>query len=287
MNKAFVGLAAFIIACSGCAGQASDSIPSPDKSADTIPTETTVNQLATSQKAVANPAETALLEAYPDFISEIRDNKIIFTDGSSMVFDDGRKKDFATLLDHSDPEDMFAMKYDTSDKPAYQSDAGRSRSEGLFKKMYGSSAAEVNKKLVRVPWFGTTIRFTSANGADKQLKKVAEEIARHPELRKYVDCSGTFYWRNVRGAKRLSAHSYGIAIDIAVKNSDYWLWRNPRATESTKIAYSNRIPLELVEIFERHGFIWGGRWYHYDTMHFEYRPEIIAYKRLTESADAE
>lgn len=27
---------------------------------------------------------------------------------------------------------------------------------------------------------------------------------------------------------------------------------------------------------ERHGFIWGGRWYHYDTMHFEYRPEMIA-----------
>ncbi|MDP3291618.1 MAG: M15 family metallopeptidase, partial [Sulfuricurvum sp.] len=25
-----------------------------------------------------------------------------------------------------------------------------------------------------------------------------------------------------------------------------------------------------------HGFIWGGRWYHYDTMHFEYRPELLA-----------
>jgi hypothetical protein len=34
--------------------------------------------------------------------------------------------------------------------------------------------------------------------------------------------------------------------------------------------------LEIVEIFERHGFIWGGKWYHFDTFHFEYRPEIIA-----------
>jgi hypothetical protein len=24
-----------------------------------------------------------------------------------------------------------------------------------------------------------------------------------------------------------------------------------------------------------HGFIWGGYWYHYDTMHFEYRPELL------------
>ena len=37
----------------------------------------------------------------------------------------------------------------------------------------------------------------------------------------------------------------------------------------------NRIPYEIVEIFERHGFIWGGRWYHFDTMHFEYRPELL------------
>ncbi|MDD5211432.1 MAG: M15 family metallopeptidase, partial [Sulfuricurvum sp.] len=26
----------------------------------------------------------------------------------------------------------------------------------------------------------------------------------------------------------------------------------------------------------KYGFIWGGRWYHYDTMHFEYRPELLA-----------
>lgn len=27
--------------------------------------------------------------------------------------------------------------------------------------------------------------------------------------------------------------------------------------------------------FERHGFIWGAKWYHYDSMHFEYRPELL------------
>jgi hypothetical protein len=39
--------------------------------------------------------------------------------------------------------------------------------------------------------------------------------------------------------------------------------------------YKNQIPLEIVKIFEKYGFIWGGRWYHYDTMHFEYRPELL------------
>ena len=45
--------------------------------------------------------------------------------------------------------------------------------------------------------------------------------------------------------------------------------------ETDKIKYVNRIPKEIVKVFEKHGFIWGGRWYHYDTMHFEYRPELI------------
>ena len=31
----------------------------------------------------------------------------------------------------------------------------------------------------------------------------------------------------------------------------------------------------IVKVFEKYGFIWGGRWYHYDTMHFEYRPEFL------------
>ena len=41
------------------------------------------------------------------------------------------------------------------------------------------------------------------------------------------------------------------------------------------IPYRNKIPMEIVDIFEKHGFIWGGKWYHYDTMHFEYRPELL------------
>jgi hypothetical protein len=41
------------------------------------------------------------------------------------------------------------------------------------------------------------------------------------------------------------------------------------------IPYRNVIPHGIVDIFEKHGFIWGGKWYHYDTMHFEYRPELV------------
>ena len=220
-----------------------------------------------------------LLSAYPDKIKDIKDNIIYFTDGTTMIYDDGKKKDFVTMLDYSDPEDMFFEAYDkTATVPEYLHDVGRSRSEELFKKLYGSSQQAVTKQLVTVPWFGGNVRFSSSNGAATQLKKVKAEldllVKKNPKLLPYLKSSGTFYWRNVRGAKRLSAHSYGIAFDIGVDKSDYWLWKNKGASETQKIKYSNRIPLEIVEVFEKYGFVWGGRWYHYDTMHFEYRPEL-------------
>jgi D-alanyl-D-alanine carboxypeptidase len=39
--------------------------------------------------------------------------------------------------------------------------------------------------------------------------------------------------------------------------------------------HRNRLPFDIVQIFEKHGFIWGGKWGHFDTMHFEYRPELL------------
>lgn len=234
--------------------------------------------LATAPAKAEGPkidGKARLLAAYPEKIKDIKDNTIYFVDGTTMVYDDGKEKDFVTMLDYSDPEDMFFEAYDTtSETPGYLQDVGRSRSEQLFKKLYGSSAAEVQRQLVPVDWFGGKVLFSSSNGAAAQLRKVKKELEQYPELRKYLKSSGTFYWRPVRGAKRLSAHSYGMAFDIGVDYSDYWLWRNPGASETKKITYRNRIPMKIVEIFEKYGFVWGGRWYHYDTMHFEYRPEL-------------
>lgn len=218
-----------------------------------------------------------LINAYKEQNLKFEDNYIIFEDGTKMIFDDGKQKDFVEMLDNSDLEDMFGLKYDKSAVPEYLADAGRSRCDAFFKKMYGNSAQEVQKNLVKVEWFGQQISFTKINSANKQLEKVAKEIAEHPELKKYMAQSSSFYWRTVRGANRMSAHSYGIAIDINVASSNYWRWSYKSAQELDKIKYENRIPLLIVEIFEKYGFVWGGRWYHFDTMHFEYRPEIIDY----------
>ena len=224
----------------------------------------------------------ALIAAYPDFITGYENGEVIFTDGSRMIYDDGKEKGFTEMLDNSSLKDMFYTAYNGPDKePEYLNDAGRSRNEALFKKMYGNSQGQVSGNLVKVDWFGQSLPFTSVNGAAEQLKKAAAELAQHPEFKKYMKSAGTFYWRNVRGANRLSAHSYGIAIDLGVDNSDYWLWKYPNAGEEGKIQYYNRFPKEVAHIMEKYGFIWGGGWYHFDTMHFEYRPEILEYAKLS------
>ena len=48
-----------------------------------------------------------------------------------------------------------------------------------------------------------------------------------------------------------------------------------REVSCTQERWRNRFPQAIVDAFEAEGFIWGGRWYHYDTMHFEYRPELF------------
>jgi len=77
-------------------------------------------------------------------------------------------------------------------------------------------------------------------------------------------------------------HSFGAAVDINVACSDYW--HDTVTDETAKVVYRNRIPAEIIEVFEKNGFIWGGWWYHFDTMHFEYRPELLEYTRLVASA---
>ncbi len=72
-------------------------------------------------------------------------------------------------------------------------------------------------------------------------------------------------------------HSYGAAIDLNPVYGNYWLWNK---TAEGKATWKNQIPYDIIEIFERHGFLWGGKWYHFDTLHFEYRPEIINLARM-------
>ena len=224
-----------------------------------------------------------LLRAYPGFLKEARGGYLIWKDGTRMLYDDGREKSFEKMLDSADLEDQMKQSYPAHKGFSHQEvdfDPGRIRHEPFFRKMYGGTMAEVEEKLREIIWLPSStkrkpLRVTTVNGVDTLLQAISNELDTLKELHDYVDNpAGTFIFREIMGTSRLSMHSFGIAIDINVKHSDYWKWK--RHKQESVLRCTNKIPLKIVELFERRGFIWGGRWYHFDTMHFEFRPELFA-----------
>jgi hypothetical protein len=239
----------------------------------------------------ADPRIAALIAAYPETIRAQEGNDLVLVDGTRYPIDDGSgKKPFETLLDAPDIDDQFYVPYRLGNAgfpPGVDEDPGRVRYEPLFKKLYGDcQRGEVEKQLVKVKWLpkrkGGTVEVTSANGVAKALAAASAELDELPErfMRFLKPSAGTYNCRVIAGTSRLSMHAYAAAIDINTKVSDYWRWAKP--DKDGRYPYKNQIPIEIVEIFEKHGFIWGGKWYHYDTMHFEYRPELIALGRASQ-----
>jgi len=228
-------------------------------------------------------AVDALVRAYPDSLAGYDSTDLIWRDGTRMPLSDGRPaRSFAEMLRHGSLLDQLRLPYPagmTAAMPGPDDDPGRIRNRAFFDKMYGDCwSGEVAPRLVPVVWlprsWGHTIRITSVNGVAERLAAVSEELDALPSAvtRYAYPPAGTYNCRTVAGTGEPSMHSWGAAIDINAAHADYWLWHRSEASEAGPLKW---IPPEIVAAFERHGFIWGGKWSHYDTMHFEYRPELL------------
>jgi hypothetical protein len=223
-----------------------------------------------------------LLAAYPDHVAAVDGNDLVWKDGTRMRIDDGRgPKPFEDWLAVPDLKDMFAVAYPAGDPPgppAENSDPGRARNHAFFAKMYGDcTKSRLTGNLAEVIWLpkkgGQKLLVTKTNGVADKVNAISQALDELPDaFAAYLKPSeGTYECRPIAGTAQMSAHGYGIAIDIATKHAHYWRW-----AKGGPAAYQNKIPMQIVKIFEAHGFIWGGKWWHYDTMHFEYRPELLA-----------
>lgn len=216
-----------------------------------------------------------LMKHYPQII-DFKDNKLIFKDGSLLSYDKKKIQYYKDMVNNPDIKSQFFHIY----KLGTINDAGRIRNEAFFKKIYGNSKTEVEQNLVEIVWcpklVNQKIKVTSVNGIDKIVIKLSTELDNYPEFKNYLtNIAGTFNWRKIAGTNRLSMHSFGMTIDINTKYTNYWQWDCKCKNEDAKLTYKNKIPQKIVAIFEKYGFIWGGNWTHYDTMHFEYRPELL------------
>lgn len=234
--------------------------------------------IAGPARADASAALDALVRAYPEQLAGYNGTYLIWRDGTRMPLSDGQpNKNLEDMLRRGSILDQMRQFYPAGITAAAlvpQGDPGRIRNRAFFEKMYGDCwRGDVAPRLVSVVWlprsWGHTVAITSVNGVAARLAEVSEELdALPPEIKRYAyPPSGTYSCRAVADTGEPSMHSWGAAIDINAARADYWLWHGS--------GQMHHIPPEIVDIFERHGFIWGGKWLHYDTMHFEYRPELL------------
>ena len=222
--------------------------------------------LATGVAAAAPPEVTCLARYYG--VEPIATG-VRLADGSTIAYDTGQKSD-EERLEHPDIKDAFAPRYPTG--PAVpigpvrdeHQDPGRARLDALFRQTYPARA------LVKGTFFGRPVRVQPK--VAEALGRVEKRLAGEAAVKPFVTAlGGTYNPRNIAGTNRPSAHTYGIALDLNPSLSHYWRWDQNRRQPG----WQNRVPESVVHAFEAEGFIWGGRWFHFDTMHFEYRPELL------------
>lgn len=71
-------------------------------------------------------------------------------------------------------------------------------------------------------------------------------------LRSY---DGGYTWRAQRGSHKMSLHAFGAALDLNASTN--------------RLGTKGDMPMEVVRVFERMGWTWGGRWRRRDGMHYQ------------------
>lgn len=225
-----------------------------------------------------------LILAYPEYITgfEVKENGLIYIkmkSGKQILYDDKKTKSIEEKINIADLQDTMEQLYPLAFPTGLMErnyDPGRYRNYELLKEVYGNTKSSVEANLRKANIGYTFLQFNGNNNAAKELSAAIKEanalsIGNENIRRALFPSRGTFNYRNISGTNRLSPHAFGIAIDLASSKYDYWKWASVRDGEKRLLSY----PKELVNIFENHNFIWGGKWNHFDILHFEYRPEII------------
>ncbi len=224
-----------------------------------------------------------LMMAYPDEIKDIEISKdgyiyLVLNNDEKIIYDDKKEKNKYEKISNADIQDTLEVIYplDSISAVVEGIDPGRGRAYGFLNSIYGGTQSKIEKNLSYFSTACGNIMFNKNAKAGEALKKSLDEAKKLTEkdnkINNYIfPISGTYNYRVIKDTGRLSAHAYGIAIDLNRNDSDYWKWVDKSKGSKRIEGY----PKELVKVFENNGFVWGGKWEHFDILHFEYRPEII------------
>ena len=165
------------------------------------------------------------------------------------------------------------------------------RHEGFLGALYqAATRGQTESGIERVVFLGYPVSVHKAlveplAAVERSLQRLAQSNEETREFLEGLKGFAGYNWRAIAGTRSRSYHSYGIAIDLVPKSYGglyaYWRWALPHERQWYSLPYEKRwmVPQPIVHAFEEQGFIWGGKWFFFDTMHFEYRPELLLLAR--------
>ncbi len=100
----------------------------------------------------------------------------------------------------------------------------------------------------------------------ESLSEILDGIGKHYGSQSAIEAArmhlygGAYQFRMMRGAHRLSIHSWGAAIDLDPERNAFGRKWNEAA---------GMMPRAVIDLFAEQGWTWGGPWSTPDAMHFQ------------------
>jgi hypothetical protein len=235
---------------------------------------------------------SALREAYGDHIRRVerREGDIVFIiGGREIYYREGRMLREEHIASYYEYESIFYIyRRGTLTRIPDPVAFPKNRSSDFLDALVGDTRGEIASSSKWVTFLGRKAFVHEI--CSESLERVDLEINRYAqsseEVRSFISNIKVVFSmdpRSVKGTDNQSYHAYGLALDIVPKNYGnkqvYWRWSSIFDEDWGRIPIIKRWkpPSEVIAAFEKNGFIWGGKWYHFDTIHFEYRPELLVY----------
>lgn len=93
------------------------------------------------------------------------------------------------------------------------------------------------------------------------LSRIHDEISASDILKYELDhYGGAYMFRMMRGAARMSVHSWGAAIDLSTAINSFGARLGSKP---------NMMPQAVADIFSAEGWVWGAPWQTADAQHFQ------------------
>jgi hypothetical protein len=241
----------------------------------------------------------AVVHAYGSLIDSVsyRDDDVVFTiAGRAIHFQDGRMLS-EEHLDRRERCDPIFYRYSLAPltEPVAPSDKAVRLCTDLQEVLWGRTEDQIRANARSTTFldrrmFLNDLAVQALSEVERDILAISSGDAAVASWIDEVDITYSFITRGIAGTSTRSQHAWGLAVDLVPSSYEgrqvYWRWSrawNRTGWHLTPLEQRWSPPDAVVEIFERHGFLWGGKWAHFDNIHFEYRPEILEYNRLIEA----